>query len=151
MSRFTYCKTFACHINCATDSGARQLAGAAWSMENMQTTGHMNEEHRKHNRYRLEVPVIFSWRDARHARHKGIGLTRVVSTHGAFVLTATPPPLKANIELKVFFPRVGPGVPMRFHGGGKVVRVEAVKDPVARVGFAVAGKAFALRRSEIWR
>ena len=113
----------------------------------MQTTGCVNVEHRKHNRYRLEVPVIFSWRDARHARHKGVGLTHVVSTHGAFVLTATPPPLKATIELKVFFPRVGAaGVPLRFHGEGKVVRVEAVKHPVARAGFAVAGKAFVLRR-----
>jgi len=112
----------------------------------------INEERRKHKRYRLEVPVIFSWRDARHARHKGIGLTRVVSTHGACILTATPPPLKAKIELKVFFPRVGAAaVPMRFHGEGKVIRVEALKHPVARAGFAVAGKAFALRRSEIWR
>jgi hypothetical protein len=116
------------------------------------TTGCINEERRKHNRYRLEVPVIFSWRDARHARRKGIGLTRVVSTHGAFVLTATPPPLKAKTELKVFFPRVGAaGVPMRLHGEGKVIRVEAVKHAVARAGFAVAGKAFALGRSHIWR
>jgi hypothetical protein len=113
----------------------------------MQMTGRINDEHRKHNRYRLEVPVIFSWRDARHARHKGVGLTRVVSTHGTFVVTATPPPLKAKIELKVFFPRVGAaGVPMRFHGEGKVIRVEAVKHPVGRAGFAVAAKAFALRR-----
>jgi hypothetical protein len=115
-------------------------------MENMQTTRGINEEHRKHNRYRLELPVIFSWRDARHARHKGIGLTRVVSTHGAFVLTATPPPVKANVELKVFFLRAGAGVLMRFHGEGKVVRVEAVKHPVARAGFAVTGKVFTLRR-----
>jgi hypothetical protein len=113
----------------------------------MQTTGCINQEHRNHNRYRLEVPVIFSWRDAGHEGHKGVGLTRVVSTHGAFILTATPPPLEANVELKVFFPRVGPaGIPMRFHGEGKVVRVDAVEHPEVRAGFAVAGKAFALRR-----
>lgn len=118
----------------------------------MQTTGCINEEHRKHNRYRLEVPIIFSWQDARHARHKGVGLTRVISTHGAFVLTATPPPLKAKIELKIFFPRVGGAAePMRLQGGGKVVRVEAVKHPEARAGFAVAGKPFAFPSGVEWR
>jgi hypothetical protein len=120
-------------------------------MKSSQTKKCINEERRKHNCYRLEVPVIFSWLDARHARHKGVGLTRVVSTHGAFVLTATPPPVKAKIELKVFLPRVGAGVPMHFQGEGKVVRVEAVKHPDARAGFAVAAKTFALRKSPIWR
>jgi len=115
----------------------------------MQTTGSINEEHRKHNRYLLEAPVVFSWRDARHARHKGVGLTRVLSTHGAYVLTATPPPLKANVDLKIFLLPVGKGVPSRFQGQGKVVRVEAVKHPYARAGFAVAAKAkaFALSKS----
>jgi len=120
-------------------------------MANMQTTGCVNEEHRKHIRYQLEVPVVFSWRDARHARHEGVGLTRVISTHSAFVLTKTPPPLNASIELKVFLPRVGAGVSVRFRTEGKVVRVEAVKHPDARAGFAVAGRAFALRRAGVWR
>jgi hypothetical protein len=115
----------------------------------MQTADRINVEHRKHNRYRLVAPVIFSWRDARHAPHKGVGLTRVLSTHGAFVLTADSPPVKANIDLKVFLPRIGAGVPMRFEGHGKVVRVEAVEHPYARAGFAVAAKAFALRKSPI--
>ena len=118
-------------------------------MESMQTTSRVSEEQRKHNRYRLEVPVVFYWRDARHARHEGVGLTRVVSTHSAFVLTKTPPPVNANIELKVFFPRVGAGLPMRFQGEGKVVRVEAVKHADARAGFAVMGEAFALRKGGV--
>jgi hypothetical protein len=115
----------------------------------MQTAERITEEHRKHMRYRLEAPVLFSWCDARHAQHNGVGLTRVLSTHGAFVLTATPPPVNANIDLKVFLPRVGAGVPMRFEGQGRVVRVKAVNHPVARVGFAVAAKAFVLRKSPI--
>ena len=112
----------------------------------MQTTERTNEELRKHNRYRLEAPVVFSWRDAQHARHKGVGLTRVLSTHGAFVLTADPPPVEAKIDIKVFLPRFGAGVPMRFQGQGKVIRVEAVNHPDARAGFAVAAKSFNLRR-----
>ena len=119
----------------------------------MQTTGSNNDEHRNHNRYRLEAPVVFSWRDARHAWHKSVGLTRVLSTHGAFILTADPPPLKANIDLMVFLPRIGAGVPMRFEGQGKVLRVEAVEHPHARAGFAVTAKAkaFALRKGLIPR
>jgi len=112
----------------------------------MQTTERINKEQRKHHRYTLEAPVIFSWRDARHAWHNGVGLTRVLSTHGAFVLTADPPPVKANIDLEVFLPRVGAGMPMRFLGQGKVVRAEAVEHPHARAGFAVAAKALALRK-----
>jgi len=117
----------------------------------MQTGERITEEHRKHMRYRLEAPVIFSWCDARHAQHSGVGLTSVLSTHGAFVLTATPPPVDANIDLKVFLPRVGAGVLMHFEGQGKVVRLEALKHPGGRAGFAVAGKPFALRRNQIWR
>ena len=115
----------------------------------MQTTASINDEHRKHNRYRLEAPVIFSWRDGRQALHKSVGLTRVLSTHGAYVLSAEPPPVKANVDLKVFLPRVGNGVPMRFEGQGKVLRVEAVEHPHARAGFAVAAKGFALRKRPI--
>ena len=112
----------------------------------MQTAGRINDEHRKYNRYRLEAPVVFSWWGQRHSLIKGVGLTSVLSTHGAFVLTANPPPVKAIIDLKIFLPRIGAGVPMRFQGQGKVVRVEAVKHPDARAGFAVAAEGFALRK-----
>lgn len=115
----------------------------------MQTTESTNGERRKHHRYRLAVPAIFSWRDDQHTRHKVVGLTSGLSTHDAFVLTRTPPPLKAKIELKVFLPRFGmAAVPMRFQGEGEVVRVEAVEYQEARAGFAFACKHFTLRRGE---
>jgi hypothetical protein len=115
-------------------------------MENNQTTTRGIEERRKRNRYRLGVPVIFSWQDARQAQHVGVGVTREITIIGAFVLTATPPPLKAKIKLKLFFPPVtGVAVPMRLHGGGKVVSREAVKHNDLRRGFAVVGKPFVLR------
>jgi hypothetical protein len=109
-------------------------------------------ERRKHSRYRLGVPVIFSWRDTRHAQHQGVGLTRDISIAAAFVATASPPPLEANIKLEVFLPpasRLAP--PMRIHGEGQVVRVEAIKDHEAPGGFAVVGKPFVLRRGEEYR
>jgi hypothetical protein len=119
-------------------------------MEKMQrTTGRTNQERRKHNRYRLEVPVIFSWRDAQGERREGVGLTRVLSTHGAFVLTATPPPVNASIALKVLIPRVGAAGPHMFLlGEGTVVRVDAFSYPDASASFAVAGRSFVLNRDE---
>ena len=91
--------------------------------------------------------MIFSWRDARQARHEGLGLTRDASVRGAFVLTTSAPPLDANIKLKAFFPPVvGVAAPVRLHGEGKAVRVETLKNHEARAGFAVAGKPFVLRR-----
>jgi len=122
------------------------------NIQNNETTKRVNEEHRKRNRYWLGVPVVFSWQDTRHAQHKGIGLTRDIATNSVFVLTATPPRLKAKTELKVFLPPVGrAGVPMRLHGEGTVVRVEAIKHHHALRGFAVVGKPFVLRRGVIRR
>jgi hypothetical protein len=106
-------------------------------------------ERRKHNRYRLGVPVIFAWRDTRQVQHEGLGLTRDVSIRGAFVLTTSPPALKAKIKLKAFFPPLGRGaVPMRIRGEGRAVRVEAIKHHNAPGGFAVVGERFVLRRGE---
>jgi hypothetical protein len=121
-------------------------------LEKNQTTTCVNEERRKHNHFRLEVPVVFSWQDARQAQHEGVGLTRDVSINGAFVLTTSPPPLQAMIKLKAFFPPVvGVAKPVRIHGEGRVVRVEAIKHHATRKGFAVAGKRFVLRRGEEYR
>jgi hypothetical protein len=94
--------------------------------------------------------VIFAWRNARHAQHEGLGLTRDISIRGAFVLTASPPPLQANIRLEAFFPpAVGMATPLRIHGEGRAIRVEAIKHREAPGGFALAGKRFVLRRGEI--
>jgi hypothetical protein len=79
-------------------------------------------------------------------KDEGTGITRDLRTIGALVFTTAPPPLKASIELKVFSPQIGEAaIPMRFQSEGKV-RVEAVKDPEARAGFAAAAKPFALHR-----
>jgi hypothetical protein len=114
-----------------------------------QPTTYTTDERRKHNRYRLGIPVTFSWREARQAAQGGFGLTRDVSIRGAFVFTTCPPPLRAGIKLKAFFPPVvGVATSLRLHGEGRAVRVEAVKQDEAPGGFAVVGKRFVLRRGE---
>jgi hypothetical protein len=107
------------------------------------------DERRKQNRYRLGVPAIFAWQDARQAHQQGFGLTRDVSLRSAFVFTTSPPPLEANIKLKAFFPLVvGMAAPVRIQGEGRVVRVEATNHHEAPGGFAVVGKRFVLHRGE---
>jgi hypothetical protein len=91
---------------------------------------------RKYNRYRLEVPVIFCWKDAHKIRQEQVGLTRDLSIGGAFVFATAPPPLDANIKLKGFRPPGGKVLPMRMFGQGQVVRVEPAPGSFT-AGFAV--------------
>ena len=100
---------------------------------------------RKYNRYRLEVPVIFCWKDARKIRQEEVGLTRDLSVRGAFVFATTPPPLDADIKLKGFLPPGGTVLPVRIFGQGQVVRVEPAPASVP-AGFAVAGRRFVFRK-----
>ena len=100
---------------------------------------------RKYNRYRLEVPVIFCWKDARKIRQEEVGLTRDLSIGGAFVAATTPPPLDANIKLKEFRLPVGQAFPMRMFGRGRVVRVEPARGSLP-AGFAVAGGGIVFRK-----
>jgi hypothetical protein len=109
----------------------------------------MDMERREYNRYRLGVPVIFSWRDRRHAPHEGIGLTHDMSVRGVFVLTTSPAPLESHVKVKAFPPPGRSAVaPLRTHGQGRVVRVEAAHRGQPRAGFAVAGERLVLRRAE---
>jgi hypothetical protein len=104
---------------------------------------------RKHNRYRLKLPVIFSWKGRDQIQQQGIGLTRDLSIRGAFVFTTSLPPLEADIELKAFLPLVRGAVrSVKIHGQGRVIRVEPVHDGEEHGGFAVVGKCFVMRRGE---
>lgn len=106
-------------------------------------------ELRKHNRYRVGVPVIFSWQVAKEGRRRAVGLTRDISLNGAFVLTASPPPLGTDIRLKGFLPPVlGAVQALHLRGQGLSVRLEPAVAGESYGGFALAGKHFAMHRRE---
>jgi hypothetical protein len=106
---------------------------------------------RKHQRYGLEVPVIFSWKDARRALQQDIGLTRDLSIGGAFIFATTLPPSGATLRFKAFLPPGSATSPVRLHGRGVVVRVERGHDQTP-AGFAVAAEQrIVLRRREATR
>ena len=102
-------------------------------------------ESRKYRRFRLEVPVIFFWKDAQDLRREAVGITRDLSTGGAFVFATTHPPLEAHIKLRELLPAGGQAPPLRMFGGGKLVRVKtAPESPPA--GFALAGGQIIFRK-----
>jgi hypothetical protein len=102
-------------------------------------------ESRKYRRFRLEVPVIFFWKDAQDVRREAVGLTRDLSTGGAFVFATTHPPLEALIKLREFLPAGRQAPPLRMFGKGKLVRVKpAPESPPA--GFALAGGQIIFRK-----
>ena len=112
----------------------------------------MDNQRRRHNRYQLKLPVIFSWRNAQHAQHEGVGLTHDLSIAGAFIATPSPPPLNANIKFMVLLPlarRLAP--PIGIQGEGQVIRVEDTIGDEAPGCFAVGGNPFVLQRGEEYR
>lgn len=104
---------------------------------------------RKFNRFRLELPVTFSWKDARQVQQQGVGLTRDIGIGGAFVFTTSVPPLEADIKLKAFLPPSRTAVrSVQIHSRGQVVRVDTAHDGEGHGGFAVAVKGCVVRRGE---
>ena len=93
---------------------------------------------------------MFSWEDPRETRHEGIGLTRDLSTRGAYIFATSPPPSKANIELNAYLSSTSAALPLRVCGQGQVVRVESAPGN-HRAGFAVSAEPFVLRRGDAWR
>ena len=102
-------------------------------------------QRRKYNRYHLEVPVIFSWKDAQAHRQEQVGLTRDLSARGAFVFAATSPPLDAHIILNGLLTPGGHVLPAQMIGEGRVVRAEPAHGN-ALAGFALAGGRIVFRQ-----
>jgi len=98
-------------------------------------------------RYALSLPVAFAWKDDKNAWQRGAGLTRDISTRGAFILVPEPPPSGATLEIEAYLPWGPDSLPACIFGKGRVVRAEPWRDAHAR-GFAVDAVRFVLRRGE---
>jgi hypothetical protein len=102
-------------------------------------------EMRKAVRYRLQLPVLFSWSDSEGKVKKSGGFTRDISTRGLYIVAETSPRAGAALECEVLLPiskntRLG-GV--RLVAMGNVVRSGGGNE---HHGFAVAGDLNTLRR-----
>lgn len=82
---------------------------------------------RKAKRYRLSVPVYFSWHHHDGRLLQLGGITRDISMRGVFFLTGAQINVGTNLELEVVIPTLnGHGRGMTLRGEGKALRVESI-------------------------
>jgi hypothetical protein len=107
-------------------------------------------ERRKAVRYRLAARAVFAWKGPEGNRRRAEGATRDIGLEGAFVLTATCPPIASMVQLDIFLPPFGQSARGTKITADEEVLVVRVEHPVAggSNGFAVVGKGFTLHRLE---
>jgi hypothetical protein len=100
-------------------------------------------ELRRELRYRLDAPAFFFWESAEHKRFQSEGITRDISVFGAFIVTATCPPVDAPIQVEVVLPSLTGLKPViRVSGAARVLRVEHSSKGEGENGFAVVSEDF---------
>jgi hypothetical protein len=99
-------------------------------------------EMRRELRYRLDFPALFSWNNADHRRLHAEGITRDISVLGAFIVTATSPPVETQVEVEVVLPSfLGKKSVIRIKGEARVIRLEHRSGDCGENGFAVVREA----------
>lgn len=95
-------------------------------------------EMRRELRYRLDVPVLFSWGSAHQKRLQGEGITRDISVLSAYIVTPTSPPVDALVQVEVVLPSLAGMTSMiRIQGDARVIRVDHPARSQGENGFAV--------------
>lgn len=89
-------------------------------------------------RYGLSAPAHFSWEIADRGRVHGEGITRDLSTQGAFVVTSTCPPMQTAVHVEIALPSLpGMRTAICLTGMARVVRVEKPSEDCDEIGFAI--------------
>jgi hypothetical protein len=92
-------------------------------------------ERREVRRYRLQLPVLYTWYDGHKTQTAG-GFTRDVSVHGLFVTASVVPPVRTEVEVEVLLPpALGPMPGNTLKAPGLIVRGYSSNEPH---GFAIA-------------
>ena len=100
-------------------------------------------ELRRELRYRLDAPAFFSWESAEHKRLQAEGITRDISVFGAFIVSATCPPVDVPIQVEVVLPSLNGLKPViRVSGAARVLRVEHRSKGAGENGFAMVSEDF---------
>jgi hypothetical protein len=93
----------------------------------------------------MKAKVIFHWTGSDSERFQGEGTTRDVSLAGAYILTATSPPLNARVQMEIIFPALYTESSARIAADMKVVRVDRELVGEMKNGFSAFGKGFSVR------
>jgi hypothetical protein len=91
-------------------------------------------ERRKAPRYRLQLPVLFSWNDGQQIHTQG-GFTRDVSVKGLFIGSAAGLRPETPLQLEIVLPAFGKTEDNIIRTSGEVVRVSSERK---LRGFAVS-------------
>lgn len=102
-------------------------------------------ERRQHERYGLQAPVSFSWRDFRNTSWRCKGLLLNISGGGVYIATRDLPPRGVRIRFSVSLRAVFAATQLDIRGSAEVVRLELPGEIEGRAGFAAAIKGFTLR------
>jgi hypothetical protein len=87
------------------------------------------------------------WEKSGGRPFKGEGVTRDISLKGAYILSATCPPVKATVHVEILLPQISIGVPSaRITAKMRTQRVDRVLSGQREKGFSIVGKGFVLRR-----
>ena len=94
-------------------------------------------------RYQLSARVVFSWEGPEKERFEGEGVTRDISTEGAFILTRSCPPAHSVVQVELFLPPIhGTVATVRIRAKVQVLRVEQGSPGDQQCGFAVDSPGF---------
>lgn len=105
-------------------------------------------DRRRHERYDLESPLTFSWKEAGGARHRQRGLLRNMSGGGVFVRTNQSPPEGTRVQFRMSFRSFFADSRLVLWACAEVLRVESAPALETDSGFAAAIKTFTLRNAE---
>jgi len=106
----------------------------------------MNQQLRKYPRFKLEVPVVFSWREPNGSRRRARGYTRDLSPGGMFLITPRMPPVGSSVGMDAYLPPLSEAAgSWRIVSQGRVVRVEPNPREGTPGGFAAVSQRFVLR------
>jgi len=102
-------------------------------------------ERRAQDRYLLSARAVFSWEGPEKKRFESEGVTRDMSSTGAFILTRSCPPAHTLVQVELFLPPIhGTVATVRMRADARVLRVEYGPPGRQQSGFAVDSAGFRL-------
>jgi hypothetical protein len=106
-------------------------------------------EQRKVFRYAIVATATFAWQDEGGIQQRSEGITRDISSGGAFVYAAVGPTAQVPVRMKFELPPLEEGkAPLQVRVKAHVVRVEREPTDPVHSGFAVSYEGAVLRGGE---
>jgi len=87
----------------------------------------------------MRVPVVFTWERSGSGLSKGQGITRDVSSNGAYVYSETCPPAKAVVYVEILLPKSSRAGNVVIKAKMRARRVESSRQPTTQWGFSAVG------------